>query len=284
MRIRFPRNLAGVVPALVVAACLPLLAEGGAPAGENCRACHEEVVAAFQKTPHAASPAACEACHGPGEAHIDGGGDTSRIRIFRNLAPAESAAVCQTCHARGKVAHWTGSAHDHRKVACVSCHNPHPQGEVKAGLLAAPQLELCGRCHPQQKAKMFRSGHMPVREEKMTCASCHNPHGTLTEKGLHQNSINENCYACHAEKRGPFLWDHEAVREDCVNCHDPHGSIHNSMLKVKMPVLCQSCHVFSRHPSTTHPPTSRIAWNKSCLNCHSMIHGSNHPAGNFFTR
>ena len=37
-------------------------------------------------------------------------------------------------------------------------------------------------------------------------------------------SVNEQCYTCHTEKRGPFLWEHAPVRESCLNCHTPHGS------------------------------------------------------------
>jgi DmsE family decaheme c-type cytochrome len=223
-------------------------------------------------------------CHGPADAHVEGGGDPTKIRKLSALTPAERTEACTSCHNRSPIAHWTGGDHDAAGLDCTSCHNPHPKGAPREALLKAEQVDMCGVCHAEQRAKMFRSGHMPVRESRMRCTSCHNPHGTLSEHQLLQNSINDNCYTCHAEKRGPFLWEHEAVREDCVSCHDAHGSIHASMLKVKQPILCQSCHVFTRHPSTTHMANSRIAFNKSCLNCHSMIHGSNHPAGNYFTR
>ena len=32
---------------------------------------------------------------------------------------------------------------------------------------------------------------------------------------LKEASVNDNCYKCHAEKRGPFLWEHPPVRENC---------------------------------------------------------------------
>ncbi len=78
---------------------------------------------------------------------------------------------------------------------------------------------------------MLRSSHMPMREGKIVCTDCHNPHGSYSEKLLRANSVNENCYTCHAEKRGPFLWEHAPVRENCLNCHDPHGSINEYLLK-----------------------------------------------------
>jgi DmsE family decaheme c-type cytochrome len=104
------------------------------------------------------------------------------------------------------------------------------------------------------------------------------------------NSISESCASCHAEKRGPFLFEHMPVRESCVTCHDPHGSNNERMLVAKQPMLCQRCHVHARHPATIYDGTqinarsNRIV-GRSCVNCHSMIHGSNHPtSGKALTR
>jgi DmsE family decaheme c-type cytochrome len=127
----------------------------------------------------------------------------------------------------------------------------------------------------------------------MSCASCHNPHGSLAPNLLIKASLNETCYICHQEKRGPMLWEHAPVREDCSICHDSHGSNHLSMLKLKPPYLCQTCHSNVFHPSTLFDATElpggagtaqRDILGKACLNCHSRIHGSNHPSGTRFTR
>jgi DmsE family decaheme c-type cytochrome len=120
---------------------------------------------------------------------------------------------------------------------------------------------------------------MPVREGKMTCTDCHNPHGSMTEGLLADRSVNDNCYRCHAEKRGPTLFEHPPVRENCLNCHDPHGSIHEALLVARPPRLCQNCHINSRHPSEPRNAASRFVFNKGCVNCHSQIHGSNNPSG-----
>jgi DmsE family decaheme c-type cytochrome len=139
-------------------------------------------------------------------------------------------------------------------------------------------------------SKQQRVGHMPVREGKMTCTSCHNPHGSTNVRMLKVgNYINELCVSCHAEKRGPFLWDHAPVREGCNTCHDPHGSNNDRMLVAKAPMLCQRCHISSRHPATIYDgvqltSASNRLVGRSCVNCHSQIHGSNSPAGNVFLR
>lgn len=125
----------------------------------------------------------------------------------------------------------------------------------------------------------------------MRCSDCHNPHGSTGPSLLARSNVNETCYRCHAEKRGPFLWEHAPVREDCSNCHEPHGSNHPSLLKNRGPYLCQQCHLAAFHPSTAYtangllgPSPADQLLTRNCLNCHTEVHGSNHPSGPRFTR
>ena len=260
-------------------------AQPGYAGMDTCTTCHEDTAKAFMRTPHAGNIQGCEGCHGPGQAHVDGGGDKTKIRNFKTLSAVDSSATCMECHNKGGQKHWMGSSHDSRNISCVACHDPHPKGDVvPKALLAKPQMVLCTSCHLQKKAQLLRPGHMPLREGKMECTSCHNPHGTPNDKMLLQTSVNQNCYSCHAEKRGPFLWEHAPVRENCLNCHDAHGTINEKMLKVKAPLLCQQCHQTSSHPGPAYPAQSRYAFNQGCLHCHPSIHGSVHPSGNRFFR
>jgi DmsE family decaheme c-type cytochrome len=121
----------------------------------------------------------------------------------------------------------------------------------------------------------------------MTCADCHNPHGTSSEHQLRAATVNDLCTNCHADKRGPFLWEHPPVRENCLNCHQPHGSNNDKVLAARRPFLCQRCHITTRHPSTLYDGPDLVSnrlFNRSCTNCHSQIHGSNHPSGKTFLR
>jgi DmsE family decaheme c-type cytochrome len=263
----------------------PAASQGEYVGIDTCVQCHEDVVKEWKHTPHAASSQGCEGCHGPGKAHVDGGGDKTKIRVFKTLSARDSSATCMECHNKAGQKHWMGSTHDSRKIACTTCHNPHPKGGmVPKALLVKPQMLLCTSCHLQKKAQLLRPGHMPLREGQMQCTSCHNPHGTPNDKMLLQTSVNQNCYTCHAEKRGPFLWEHAPVRESCLNCHDAHGTNNEKMLKVKTPLLCQQCHQTSSHPGPAYPAQSRYAFNQGCLHCHPSIHGSAHPSGNRFFR
>ncbi len=266
---------------------------------ETCLTCHEDKGRGLEGTPHARardprSPAAahgCETCHGPGKAHVDGGGDKAQIKVFSALAPRAVSDTCTTCHNRSEHAEWSGSAHDSRNLSCVTCHSVHAAKSERAQLKTVKQTETCAQCHRDKVAKLARSGHMPVREGKMECTSCHNPHGSTNVRLLRAgNSINESCASCHTEKRGPFLWEHEVGRENCTTCHDPHGSNNERMLVAKAPMLCQRCHVHSRHPATIYDNVQLVAnrsnrvVGRSCVNCHWAIHGSNHPSGAVFTR
>jgi DmsE family decaheme c-type cytochrome len=261
-----------------------------------CRSCHPQLDG-YEHTVHGkvlgtrqgeARGQSCEACHGPGGAHVQAGGGrgVGALRSFRAEAPEaleRENEACRSCHRSGSLLHWTGGPHAAADLACTSCHrimaesgSPH--------LLRASELELCGDCHPIQRAQLARTSHMPVGEGKLACSSCHNPHGSTAEASLVRETTNETCYACHAEKRGPFLWEHPPVAESCLDCHEPHGSTKQAMLRTAPPRLCQECHMDTRHPSEARRSENRFVLERSCLQCHQNIHGSNHPSGFVFTR
>jgi DmsE family decaheme c-type cytochrome len=270
-------------------------AQAGYVGSDTCLTCHD--TQSVHGSAHGdaripGSPAAdkgCESCHGPGQKHVEDDAKGHMLR-FSQMAPRDVSDTCVTCHNRTEHALWDSSAHNARNLGCTTCHSVHSSKSGTAQLVKNNQLEVCGSCHKAQVQKQLRSSHMPVREGKMTCTSCHNPHGSTNVKLLRVgNYINESCVSCHAEKRGPFLWDHAAGRESCSSCHDPHGSNNDRMLVARQPSLCQRCHIGTRHPSTIYDGTqfanrsNRLVL-RSCTNCHQQIHGSNHPSGFAFAR
>src|SRR5437667_312516 len=203
----------------------------------------------------------------------------------RAPAPAQQSSPTSQAETTAPPAGYVGA--ESRNVACTNCHTIMEDVSPRHQLARATEIETCGTCHIQKRAQQMRSSHMPLREGKMTCTSCHNPHGTATPTLLKEVSLNDTCYACHAEKRGPFLWVHAPVNESCANCHDPHGSNHENMLKVAKPRLCQQCHVETRHPTNPYgrdTGSPKFVMGRQCVTCHANIHGSNHPSGFAFTR
>jgi DmsE family decaheme c-type cytochrome len=225
----------------------------------------------------------CENCHGPGSAHVKAGGGrgVGGIISFRpedqSRTAAENNAICLNCHQRGDRTYWPGSTHDTRGLMCSNCHTVMKNVSRKFQLRTAFEADTCFQCHKDRRAQLFRASHMPLREGKITCSNCHNPHGSFTEASLRENSINDNCYKCHAEKRGPFLFEHAPVRENCLNCHEAHGSTNEYSLKMPRPRLCTECHAFGH--GVTGGPLQVQSISRSCQNCHTQVHGTNSPSG-----
>ena len=251
----------------------------------------------------------CQSCHGASTAHVKNERDTDPrppVDLAFGKADGQHAAdavqTCIACHRNGQRAHWDGSQHQTSGLACTACHAVHVQRDRV--LTTATQSEVCFVCHKTERSQTHRYSTHPLDAGKMACSDCHNPHGTTGPKLQRKGSVNETCFSCHAEKRGPFLWEHQPVTEDCTTCHTPHGSNITPLLKARVPWLCQSCHTgdhaaqvnsaanLQRGGVTTANgafPLANAAQRaqmagRACLSCHFLVHGSNHPAGAKFDR
>lgn len=245
-----------------------------------------------KRTPFGVGGLQCEACHGPGGEHASRGSKKKlTINSFKAssfLSVAQRNASCLGCHEGQARTAWHGSAHDRSQVACSDCHKVHVEHDPM--LSKKTQADVCFACHTKQRADFHKASAHPVRQGSMACSDCHNPHGSAASTAmLVKPTVNQTCYSCHADKRGPLLWEHAPVAEDCTLCHTPHGSVRPAMLAKSPPLLCQQCHAAGGHPSVARtgaalPGGSAAAAGVflvagSCTNCHSQVHGSNHPSG-----
>lgn len=254
---------------------------------ETCRTCHVDYMKTYSATKHArafaskppAGASECETCHGPRSKHIEN--PTAELRI--DPASRGQSTVCAQCHAGGRRIGWKAGAHHNADVSCASCHTVMAQKSERALLKAASAAETCYTCHGDVRSDMNKMSHHPVREGRMDCASCHNVHGS-TPQLLTKNTVSDTCYSCHTDKRGPFVWEHAPVRESCSSCHAPHGSNQRTLLTSKDPFLCLSCHSYGGHINL--PRYNRVSnpYGNGCSNCHTSVHGSNHPSGAKLTR
>ena len=83
---------------------------------DTCKTCHEELykknfenTAHFKTTLHEGH--GCESCHGPGSAHVEGGGDVTKIISFTTMSKQDANARCLSCH---------GEKHEQRHFSGIS--------------------------------------------------------------------------------------------------------------------------------------------------------------------
>jgi DmsE family decaheme c-type cytochrome len=246
--------------------------------------------------------AGCEACHGNAADHVAGKAPYPAI-VFHGPHASPLAVrnqACLACHESHGRLNWVGSKHDREGVACTDCHTAHAAKDPV--LVRATEPNTCFTCHARIRSQTFEYSHHPIREGLVSCSDCHNPHGSFSSdtKMLKEFTINQTCYNCHADKRGPLLWEHQPVRENCMNCHKPHGSNQPRLQIEQINFLCSSCHSATganhsggafgglsaipfRGPGSTFT-NSALANQRACTNCHSQVHGSNSPAGAYFFR
>jgi len=173
---------------------------------------------------------------------------------------------------------------------CESCHGPGSL-HVEAGggngvsiVNPGKSPQACFQCHLEKNAEFSLVYHHPVKEGRMTCTACHDPHGQNAPlpPGMFVGRVNEQCAQCHREQTRPHVFEHEALREGCTTCHNVHGSINDKLLTERDNNLCLKCHAQVALPATAgttfmgafdHTPFLRQG---TCFSagCHTAVHGS----------
>jgi len=241
----------------------------------------------------------CESCHGPGSLAIKGltselvernaklgiktACDHKTLIDLKNLPATAQSLICLKCHtanATFNLHNWNAGVHAVNEVSCFACHDIHASPDLKVTPLASGKL--CFSCHKSAQAQFSLPSHHPLKEGRVFCVDCHNPHGGFAEQGLLRDSVKETCVQCHPDKRGPFLYEHADVGEECLNCHSPHGSVNSRLLSAREPFLCLQCHEGHRVDASAGGPSISAerarAFYTRCTDCHSRIHGSDLPS------
>jgi len=240
----------------------------------------------------------CESCHGPGSLAIK---DLTKelveekakqgIKVacnfkalidLKNLPATAQSLTCLKCHtanATFNLHNWNAGFHATNEISCFDCHDVHVGPDLKVTPLATGKL--CFNCHKSIQAQFSMPSHHPLKEGRVFCVDCHDPHGGFAGQNMLQASVKETCVQCHAEKRGPFLYEHADVAENCLNCHSSHGSVNSRLLNVREPFLCLQCHESHRINTETGGSITieqARAFYTRCSDCHSTIHGSDVPS------
>ena len=281
---------------------------------------------------HVDEPQTCYRCHGEKQeleqiAHPHQVGGVTGLQCttchnpHRRVEMATRKDVCLKCHDGSPTMAWHSSTHEQHDVACTDCHNPHPKTEVarvvtvshtsvnrpKRLPMSVDEPNACYKCHQKIYGLTSLPHHHPINEGKMVCSTCHDAHGQ-TKGNLKQDTVNGVCFECHAEKEGPFAYEHPPATENCSHCHEPHGTVANNLLRQPATFLCLRCHpghsIHSTegmapqcmrchfvHGDTTNVgggpldpndptnPMTRQALFTDCTQCHAQVHGSDLPYG-----
>lgn len=170
---------------------------------------------------------------------------------------------------------------------CETCHGPgsvHVENRGrKSGDIVVADVRTCFACHLDVRGQFLLQHHHPVMEGRMFCSDCHDMHGTdvRSSGGAALMGSNERCFRCHKEMRGPFVFEHDAIRDGCSSCHNGHGSINDKLLVAGQSITCLRCHWepsfntssadMGGHGHGSHA----IGAGQDCIDCHTAVHGSN---------
>ncbi len=237
----------------------------------------------------------CESCHGPGSLAIAGitpelvateaaaGRQTAckydTFLDLKKLPPPAQSLLCQKCHTKNatfSLHNWAAGAHAYGDVSCFDCHDIHAGPDLKAS--PRETNNLCLRCHPRQRMEFQLPSRHPVLDNRFFCVDCHDPHGTVAEGLLREETLKETCTLCHGAMEGPYLFEHADLNDDCATCHSVHGSVNDNLLKVREPFLCLQCHGGHRTSSDPVTEETKGAFFTRCTDCHSQIHGTDLPS------
>ena len=281
---------------------------------------------------HVDEPQACYRCHADKQEleqiahpHQVGGVNGFQCTTCHNphgrVEMADRKDLCLKCHDGSPTMAWHSSTHEQYDVACTDCHNPHPKTDLarvvtvshtsvtrpKRLPMCVDEPEACYKCHQKIYGLASLPSHHPINEGKMVCSTCHDAHGQA-KGNLKEDTVNAVCYECHAEKEGPFAYEHPPVTENCSYCHEPHGTVANNLLRQPTTFLCLRCHSgHSIHsteglspqclrchfvhdditnvgggpldPNSPTNPITRQALFTDCTQCHAQVHGSDLPYG-----
>jgi predicted CXXCH cytochrome family protein len=232
----------------------------------TCLGCHADAHPNFLRSDHGKAGVSCTSCHS-----------------IHGLAPVVIPAVASTASAtttkKSTVTRFFSelkpdtSISDPLQWTAASAEMPGQNPD----LLKAPQPQLCFSCHSDVKPAFSQPFHHKVNEGLMKCTDCHDTHGTFRNNQL-RSTADQNmiCVKCHTETRGPFVFEHAAVKsEGCLGCHSPHGSQNARLLNVpNINQMCNQCHS-PVSLGTVHGMGAGSAEVQQCISCHTMIHGSN---------
>jgi DmsE family decaheme c-type cytochrome len=302
--------LVGSILVVTIGSGSGLAQPGSGYAGpETCLDCHEDLGTDYAHSVHGnlrdyeypSAARGCEACHGPGQMHIDTGEATDILvpTAEQGFAGNEN---CLTCHNTGPLMDWNISVHADEDLSCLDCHQIH--GPAVQPLLSQETPQLCYGCHMDQQAQFQLPSRHPIWDGHMTCTACHDVHQPVFTGLMRGEPSRQLCLRCHAQYMGPFIFEHSPVMESCDICHNAHGAVANNLLRQNEPFICLQCHQPHFHSGlmsidgdysvpdepvndypgyaglsgTSHSDSFKRVMMTKCTQCHPAVHGTDLPS------
>ena len=163
----------------------------------------------------------CEACHGPGSAHILAAGNPSEIVNPGKLETPQANMVCGQCHSRVKSVP-NGTHGWPRNDETGESWIPGSEKDLTEFFTDASGRWPDGinsRQHHQQYFDFIESPKPGFRFHPVKCIECHDSHGFTTNKHLIRDYIVE-----HDDNGEVFIPTRDENDTLCLSCHASHGS------------------------------------------------------------
>lgn len=240
---------------------------------EVCMNCHTGANRTFWTgSKHPSNDVACSNCHTVHAA-------TDKVRV-----KATQSEVCFTCHKTQRAEMHKISTHPIAagKVACSDCHNTH--GSAGPKLMREENVrDTCFTCHAEKRGP-FLHEHPSAMEN---CMNCHTPHGS-TNAALLKARMPWLCQECHSDSAphpGGVYSGNNLPGGAQANANKTGGlsNVLGAGATLRTPQSLNAINPVTGLPVTAAAGSPQIMM-RGCVNCHSQVHGSNHPGGQRFTR
>lgn len=205
------------------------------PVDPGCLRCHSsgaqsslpEARNKYAGAPFLEGGITCAACHGDAAEHVASGGKV-RMMDLANLRPVARDSICLNCHLEGDVAIEHAGKHWERFKPGESIFD-------YASYFVADAGKMGGERATSQWEALLKSGCRRGAGDRLTCTSCHDPHGSAAEMSAEERMefYRRRCLECHdpgavkAESAGAgaatsgFAATHHPENRDCTECHMP---------------------------------------------------------------
>jgi len=157
---------------------------------ELCYRCHSEMKKTVSSQAYSHFPVndgRCVSCHAP------------HASKYEHLVVTTGKELCANCHP--DLMKKLEATHAHNPAVqgeCLECHRPHAAEE--SSLLVDDSISVCESCHEEQVKFTHPVGEGavdPRTKESVTCATCHDAHGSEHEFVLVASRQRDLCLQCH---------------------------------------------------------------------------------------